>query len=71
MTSLRQWLRPPKALLLLLFLLTFASVSTLAYLASASWNSSGWWEAQRSQDRLEHGSRPDRGHGSRSPGEIE
>jgi hypothetical protein len=45
MVPLREWLRPPKALLLLLFLLTFVSVSTLAVF--------GWrlLEQQRIVDR--------------------
>ncbi len=54
MTPLRQWLRPPKALLLLLFLLTFASVSTLAIFGWQFLEQQRIVEAQRSQDRLEH-----------------
>ena len=54
MTSLRQWLRPPKALLLLLFLLTFASVSTLAIFGWRLLEQQRIVEAQRSQDRLEY-----------------
>jgi signal transduction histidine kinase len=54
MTPLRQWLRPPKALLLLLFLLTFASVSTLATFGWRLLEQQRMVEAQRSQDRLEH-----------------
>jgi signal transduction histidine kinase len=54
MTPLREWLRPPKALLLLLFLLTFASVSTLAIFGWRLLEQQRMVEAQRSQDRLEH-----------------
>ena len=54
MTPLRQWLRPPKALLLLLFLLTYASVSTLAIFGWRLLEQQRIVEAQRSQDRLEH-----------------
>jgi signal transduction histidine kinase len=54
MTPLREWLRPPKALLLLLFLLIFASVSTLAVFGWRLLEQERMVEAQRSQDRLEH-----------------
>jgi signal transduction histidine kinase len=54
MTPLREWLRPPKALLLLLFLLTFVSVSTLAIFGWRLLEQQRMVEAQRSQDRLEH-----------------
>lgn len=54
MTPLREWLRPPKALLLLLFLLTFASVFTLTIFGWRFLEQERMVEAQRSQDRLEH-----------------
>ena len=49
----RAWLNPPKALLLLLFLLTLISVSTLAFFGWRLLEQQRMVEAQRSQERLE------------------
>jgi len=49
----RSWLNPPKALLLLLFLLTLISVSTLALFGWRLLEQQRMVEAQRSQERLE------------------
>ena len=53
MTSLREWLTPTRTLLLLLFLLTLASVSTLALFGWRLLEQQRMVEAQRSQERLE------------------
>jgi signal transduction histidine kinase len=53
MTPPRAWLNPPKALLLLLFLLTLLSVSTLALFGWRLLEQQRIVEAQRSQERLE------------------
>src|SRR5579862_8430897 len=49
----RAWLNPPKALLLLLFLLTLISVSTLALFGWRLLEQQRIVEVQRSQERLE------------------
>jgi signal transduction histidine kinase len=54
MTPPRVWLRPPRALLLLLFLLTFVSVSALAIFGWRLLEGQRFIEAQHAQDRLEH-----------------
>jgi signal transduction histidine kinase len=53
MTPPRSWLNPPKALLILLFLLTFVSVSTLALFGWRLLEQQRMVETQRSQERVE------------------
>ena len=53
MTSLREWLTPTRTLLLLLFLLTLASISTMAFFAWRLIEQHRMVEAQRSRERLE------------------
>ncbi len=53
MTALRKWLTPTRTLLLLLFLLTLASISTMALFAWRLLGQQRMVEAQRSQERLE------------------
>jgi signal transduction histidine kinase len=53
MTPLKEWLTPSRTLLLLLFLLTFASVSTMALFGWRLLEQQRLVEAQRSQERLE------------------
>lgn len=53
MVAPREWMRPPRALLLLLFLLTFVSVSALAVFGWRLFAQQRIVEAQQSQDRLE------------------
>ncbi len=54
MAPLREWLTPPRTLLLLLFLLTLVSVSTLALFGWRLFEQQRMVEAQRSEERLEH-----------------
>jgi len=53
MTPLKEWLTPSRTLLLLLFLLTFASISTMALFGWRLLEQQRLVEAQRSQERLE------------------
>jgi signal transduction histidine kinase len=53
MAPLREWLSPPRTLLLLLFLLTLASVSTMALFGWRLLEQQRMVEAQHSQERLE------------------
>ena len=53
MTPLKQWLTPTRTLLLLLFLVTLASVSTLTLFGWRLLQQQRMVEAQRSQERLE------------------
>ena len=53
MAPLREWLTPPRTLLLLLFLLTLVSVSTLALFGWRLLEQQRMVEAQRSEERLE------------------
>jgi signal transduction histidine kinase len=53
MTPLREWLRPPKSLLLILFLLTLVSVSALAWFGFKLLAQDRAVQAQQRQDRLE------------------
>src|SRR6185295_16599088 len=53
MQPLRQWLRPPRTLLLILFLLALVSISALAWFGWRLGQQEQLVEAQRSQDRLE------------------
>jgi signal transduction histidine kinase len=53
MTPLREWLKPPRTLLLILFLLTLASVSALAWFGWKLLDQERMVEAQRVQERLE------------------
>ena len=53
MVPLREWLTPPRTLLLLLFLLTLVSVSTLALFGWRLLEPQRMVEAQRSEERLE------------------
>ncbi len=53
MTPLREWLTPPRTLLVLLFLLTFVSISTLAVFGWRLLEQQRIVEVQRSQERLE------------------
>ncbi len=53
MTPLREWLTPPRKLLLLLFLLSLVSVSTMALFGWRLLEQQRIVEAQRSQERLE------------------
>src|ERR1051325_6665594 len=54
MTPLREWLKPPRKLLLILFLLTLVSVSALAWFGWRLLDQERMVEAQRTQERLEH-----------------
>jgi signal transduction histidine kinase len=54
MTALRAWLTPTRTLLLLLFLLTLASLSTLALFGWRLLEQQRMVEAQRSEEHLEH-----------------
>ncbi|HYK60242.1 MAG TPA: hypothetical protein VEV85_12495 [Bryobacteraceae bacterium] len=53
MTPLRQWLKPPGTLLLILFLVTVASVSAVIWSGWRLLKQEGIVQAQRSRDRLE------------------
>jgi signal transduction histidine kinase len=53
MTPLREWLKPPRTLLLILFLLTLVSVSALAWFGWKLLDQERMVEAQRMQERLE------------------
>lgn len=53
MTPPREWLKPPRSLLALLFLVTFVSVSALAWLGWKLLDQERAVEAQRAQERLE------------------
>ena len=53
MTPLREWLRPPRTLLLILFLLALVSVSALAWFGWKLLEQERIVEAQQSQERLE------------------
>ncbi|MEO8025625.1 MAG: hypothetical protein ABI823_04100 [Bryobacteraceae bacterium] len=53
MTPLRQWLRPPRTLLLALFVLALVSVSALGWFGWKLRTQEQLVEAQRSQERLE------------------
>jgi signal transduction histidine kinase len=53
MTPLRQWLRPPGTLLLILFLVTVASVSAVVWSGWRLLKQESIVQAQRSRDRLE------------------
>jgi signal transduction histidine kinase len=53
MTPLREWLTPPRTLLLLLFLLTLVSVSAVGWFGWRLLQQERSVEAQRSQERLE------------------
>jgi signal transduction histidine kinase len=52
-TPLTEWLKPPRTLLLLLFLLTLVSISALGWFGFRLMGQERAVEAQRSQDRLE------------------
>jgi signal transduction histidine kinase len=56
MTPPREWLKPPRSLLLLLFLVTLVSVSALAWFGWRLLDQERVIEAQRAQDRLEQAS---------------
>jgi signal transduction histidine kinase len=56
MTPPREWLKPPRSLLLLLFLVTLVSVSALAWFGWRLLDQERVVEAQRAQDRLEQAS---------------
>ena len=53
MTPLREWLKPPRTLLLFLFLLTLASVSALSWFGWKVLDQERMVEAQRLQQRVE------------------
>jgi len=53
MTSLREWLTPTRTLLCLLFVLTLASISTMAFFAWRLLEQQRMVEAQSSRERLE------------------
>jgi len=53
MTPLREWLKPPRTLLLILFLLTLVSVSAVAWFGGRLLQQEKAVEAQRSEERLE------------------
>ncbi len=53
MTPLTEWLKPPRTLLLLLFLLTLVSVSALGWFGWKLLGQERAVEAQRSQERVE------------------
>jgi signal transduction histidine kinase len=53
MTPLREWLKPPRTLLLILFLLTLISVSALGWFGWKVLDQERLVEAQRLQERLE------------------
>ncbi|HEY2014788.1 MAG TPA: histidine kinase dimerization/phospho-acceptor domain-containing protein, partial [Bryobacteraceae bacterium] len=53
MTPPKEWLRPPRSLLLILFLLTLISVSTVAWFGWKLLEQERVVEAQRAQERLE------------------
>src|SRR5580692_9129025 len=53
MTPLTEWLKPPRTLLLLLFLLTLVSVSALGWFGWRLLEQERAVEAQRSQERVE------------------
>ena len=52
--SLRVWLRPPRSLLVILFLLTLVSISTVAWFGWRLVQQDSAVEEQRTQERLEH-----------------
>jgi signal transduction histidine kinase len=54
MRPLREWLKPPRQLLLILFLLTLVSVSALGWFGWRLLDQERIVEAQRTQERLEH-----------------
>ena len=53
MTPLREWLKPPKSLLLILFLLTLVSVSALGWFGFKLLEQDRMVQAQQRQERLE------------------
>src|SRR5260370_27110353 len=53
MVPLREWLRPPKSLLLILVLLTLVSVSTVGWFGFKLLEQDRMVQAQRRQERLE------------------
>src|SRR5579863_1907718 len=53
MTPLREWLKPPRTLLLILFLLTLVSVSAVGWFGAKLLQQEKAVEAQRSEERLE------------------
>src|SRR4051794_22409149 len=53
MVPLREWLRPPKSLLLILFLLTLVSVSALGWFGFKLLEQDRMVQAQQRQERLE------------------
>src|SRR5438874_7817807 len=53
MPALEEWLRPPRSLLLILFLLTLISVSSVAWFGWKLLEQERVVEAQRAQERLE------------------
>ena len=53
MTLLDQWLRPPRSLLVGLFLLTLASISTLAWFGFRLLDQERLVEAQHAREHLE------------------
>src|ERR1700676_2411767 len=53
MTPLVEWLKPPRTLLLILFLLTLVSVSALGWFGWKLLDQERMLEAQRVQERLE------------------
>ena len=53
MTPLTEWLKPPRTLLLLLFLLTLVSVSALGWFGWRLLEQERAVDAQRSQERVE------------------
>jgi two-component system, OmpR family, phosphate regulon sensor histidine kinase PhoR len=53
MTPLREWLKPPRTLLLILFLLTLVSVSAVGWFGARLLQQEKAVEAQRSEERLE------------------
>jgi signal transduction histidine kinase len=53
MTPLKEWLKPPRSLLIILFLLTLVSVSSLGWFGWKLLEQERVVEAQRAQDRVE------------------
>src|ERR1700681_1858236 len=53
MTPLKEWLKPPRSLLIILFLLTLVSVSALGWFGWKLLEQERVVEAQRAQDRVE------------------
>jgi hypothetical protein len=54
MTPLREWLKPPKPLLLILFLLTTAAVSSVVWFGWRLFKQENIVQAQRSEEQLDH-----------------